>query len=112
MILKLSDLQRSLDLSLATTHGPSRIFVIVARYCTTAVWRDDVDRFRSSRLTLSSLSTFVRAFCSYAYWNTALGLAERAMDVRARMIKMKLWLDGLRKGGLSAAANEAAGLQL
>jgi hypothetical protein len=36
MILKLSDLQRSLDQSLATTHGQSRIFVIVARYCAKA----------------------------------------------------------------------------
>lgn len=36
MILKLSDLQRSLDQSLATTHGQSRIFIIVARYCAKA----------------------------------------------------------------------------
>lgn len=36
MILKLSDLQRSLDQSLATTHGQSRVFVIVARYCAKA----------------------------------------------------------------------------
>ena len=50
MILKLSDLQRrvqsqhklrhltsrSLDASLATTHGQSRIFLIVARYCAKA----------------------------------------------------------------------------
>jgi aarF domain-containing kinase len=50
MILKLSDLQRrvqaevmecrlndrSLDFSLATTHGQSRIFLIVARYCAKA----------------------------------------------------------------------------
>jgi aarF domain-containing kinase len=36
MILKLSDLQRSLDQSLATTHGQSRIYVIIARYCAEA----------------------------------------------------------------------------
>lgn len=36
MILKLSDLQRSLDQSLHTTHGQSRIFIIVARYCAKA----------------------------------------------------------------------------
>lgn len=36
MILKLSDLQRSLDQSLSTTHGQSRIFIIVARYCAQA----------------------------------------------------------------------------
>jgi len=50
MILKLSDLQRyvlacscsvcadkrSLDFSLATTHGQSRIFLIVAQYCAKA----------------------------------------------------------------------------
>lgn len=110
MILKLSDLQRSLDLSLATTHGPSRIFVIVARYCTQAVWRDDLAQFRTNGLSVASLRSLVCSFWAYAYWNTALGLAERLMDVRARMIKIRLWIDGLRKGGLSAAANEAAGL--
>jgi aarF domain-containing kinase len=46
MILKLSDLQRSLDQSLATTHGQSRIFVIVARYCA-----------KAGKLTLSSLDS-------------------------------------------------------
>lgn len=36
MILKLSDLQRSLDISLATTHGPNRIYLIVGQYCAKA----------------------------------------------------------------------------
>lgn len=68
MILKLNDLQRSLDQSLATTHGAvsfssflfllhiyhltrlstpsqppaqSRIYIIVARFCAFTAWQDD-----------------------------------------------------------------------
>lgn len=36
MILKLSDLQRSLDYSLATTHGQYRVYVIIGHYCSKA----------------------------------------------------------------------------
>ncbi|TXT16077.1 hypothetical protein VHUM_00580 [Vanrija humicola] len=36
MILKLSDLQRSLDNSLATTHGPNRLYLILGQYCAQA----------------------------------------------------------------------------
>lgn len=36
MILKLSDLQRSLDYSLSTTHSVNRIYIIVGQYCTAA----------------------------------------------------------------------------
>lgn len=36
MILKLSDLQRSLDISLATTHGPNRVYIIIGQYCAQA----------------------------------------------------------------------------
>jgi hypothetical protein len=51
MILKLSDLQRSLDQSLETTHGQSRIFVIVARYCAKA--GKQAHPVLESRLTIS-----------------------------------------------------------
>lgn len=36
MILKLSDLQRSLDYSLATTHGQYRVYIIIGHYCAEA----------------------------------------------------------------------------
>jgi aarF domain-containing kinase len=36
MILKLSDLQRSLDYSLATTHGQYRVYMIIGEYCAEA----------------------------------------------------------------------------
>ncbi|WVR04771.1 hypothetical protein IAU60_001783 [Kwoniella sp. DSM 27419] len=114
MILKLSDLQRSLDESLATTHGQSRIFVIVARYCAKAVWQDDIQTIRRTLLTtgasLRLLRELVSASWNYTYWNTTLGLAEWGMDLRARWIKVSLWFTGLGKGGLKAAEDEMAGL--
>ncbi|OWZ34079.1 Atypical/ABC1/ABC1-B protein kinase [Cryptococcus neoformans] len=114
MILKLSDLQRSLDQSLATTHGQSRVFVIVARYCAKAIWQADYANFRKSLSTqgfsLSLFKSFINSFFDYAYWNTTLGLVELGLDARARSIKIVLWFDGLVKGGLKAAEAEMAGL--
>lgn len=114
MILKLSDLQRSLDQSLATTHGQSRVFVIVARYCAKAIWQADYANFRKSLSTqgfsVSLFKSFINSFFDYAYWNTTLGLVELGLDARARSIKIVLWFDGLVKGGLKAAEAEMAGL--
>lgn len=137
MILKLSDLQRSLDQSLVTTHGQSRVFVIVARYCakagtslaffttrdlifadisTQTVWQADYANFRKSLSTqgfsLNLFKSFISSFFDYAYWNTTLGLVELGLDARARSIKIALWFDGLVKGGLKAAEAEMAGLSL
>lgn len=131
MILKLSDLQRSLDVSLATTHGPvslarayvsitanvqTRIFVIVARYCADAVWQADLQDFRntvqSTGVTLSSTAFIVRSFFSHLYWSTALGTAERYMDLRAQWVKINLWLKGWSKGGIAVAEEMSAGLEV
>lgn len=106
MILKLSDLQRSLDHSLHTTHGTTRIFVIVARYCAEAVWQDDKATYQRTR----QLRPFIRACFSHLYWATAFGVTERIMDIRARWIKVGLWVHGLAQGGLTAAARQAAGI--
>lgn len=136
MILKLSDLQRSLDQSLATTHGQSRVFIIVARYCakagtspaffptliyladilTQTVWQADYADFRktlsTSGFSLDLFKNFIGSFFDYAYWNATLGLVELGLDARARSIKIALWFDGLAKGGLKAAEAEMAGLSL
>lgn len=42
MILKLSDLQRSLDYSLSTTHSVNRIYIIIGQYCTLAGTLTDI----------------------------------------------------------------------
>jgi aarF domain-containing kinase len=44
MVLKLNDLTRHLDHALMTTHSNIRIFIITAKYCTYAVWRDERQR--------------------------------------------------------------------
>ncbi|ODN79431.1 hypothetical protein L202_03415 [Cryptococcus amylolentus CBS 6039] len=116
MILKLSDLQRSLDQSLHTTHGQSRVFVIVAQYCAKSIWQGDCATFKRSLsvegFSFKALRSFLGAFFNYAYWNTSLSIVEMALDMRARSVKVGLWLDGLGKGGLKAAEDEMAGLPL
>jgi aarF domain-containing kinase len=108
MILKLSDLQRSLDHSLHTTHGTTRIFVIVARYCAEAVWQDDKALYRRT----GELRPFIKACFSHVYWATTFGVAEKVMDLRARWVKMTLWVRGLAQGGWEAAGRQAAGIDL
>ena len=39
-------------------------------------------------------------------------MVEWGMDLRARAVKLCLWVNGLSKGGLSSAAAEMAGLRL
>jgi aarF domain-containing kinase len=56
------------------------------------------------------ISSFTSSLSAYLYWNLGLGLVERAMDVRARFVKMQLWAHGLVTGGLKKAEAEMAGL--
>lgn len=116
MILKLNDLTRGLDVSLATTHGPSRVFVIVARACSYAVWEDDKlqlsQRLRREGLSWGIASSFLRGWLSFHYYFTGLRLIEFGMDARAKLIKIGLWVDGLRQGGWQGAFRAAAGLQV
>lgn len=92
----------------------TRIFVIVARYCADAVWQADKLDFRKAvheqGFSLSLTASLIRSFFSHLYWSSALGAAERYMDLRAQVVKIQLWVDGWRKGGLEAADKQVAGL--
>ena len=107
---------RSLDQSLSTTHGQSRIFLIVAQYCAESIWQADRQALRQQRQaggwSVSLLKGYCSAWLSFAYWHTSFSLAEWAMDVRARWIKVGLWVHGLSRGGLKAAGEEMAGLRV
>jgi aarF domain-containing kinase len=115
MILKLSDLQRSLDYSLSTTHSAHRIYIIIGQFCTQAVW--DADRTRIGReygqmgLSLPLIREIVGAWWSYASNTVFFGVLGWGMDVDARWRKMTLWLHGLTHGGLNTASLEVAGLK-
>lgn len=115
MILKLSDLQRSLDNSLHTTHGQSRVFMIVARYCAEAAYRADLadlrGRWRAEGLSWGVMKGWVGAVWTYVGWRVELGLAEGWTEVRARGVKVGLFFRGLGRGGLGEAEQVMAGLR-
>ena len=124
-------LTSSLDESLSTTHGGSRVFVIIARYCAVAgeletvdhtetsdlqtVWQSDVLRFRNSirtnGLSVRDLTSIVDSLWSYVYWSSVLGLAEWGMNLRAKGVMIGLFARGLSRGGLIEAKAEMAGLR-
>ncbi|TKY88530.1 hypothetical protein EX895_002518 [Sporisorium graminicola] len=121
MVLKLNDLTRSLDASLHTTHGSTRPFLIAARLCALAVYRDDLKQLREKRNSgraslLTSLSLwkdYFRAWWSYVYFYRGLALIEIASDIRARWTKIvQFGSNRVGKGGSAEKAKSAAaGLQ-
>jgi aarF domain-containing kinase len=135
MILKLSDLQRSLDASLATTHGQYRVYIIIGEFCAKAgkfkhkskpqspqlptdgtVWQNAVADFkrewRTHGLSAHLFTNLARAWLARAYYDAFFGTLELGMDFTARIRKVGLWVHGFRKGGLQAAAQEMAGLRV
>ncbi|KAL4073963.1 ABC1 family-domain-containing protein [Scleroderma citrinum] len=91
MVLKLNDLTRSLDRALATTHSNARIFLITAKYCMAAVWRDDRRRIQEQGLGVYGLFGYVWHLLS-GWWHytkgyTTMTIVENVMDVQAFSVK-------------------------
>jgi len=59
---------------------------------------------------LSAIPALAGSFTSFLWWSVTLGTVERVMDMRARWVKINLWLHGLATGGFSKAQAEMAGL--
>ena len=117
MVLKLNDLTRSLDASLHTTHGSTRPFLIAARLCALAVYRDDLKQLKERRTSgraslLTSLSLwrdYFRAWWSYVYFYRGLAMIEIASDIRARWKKIvQFGSNRVGKGGSAEKAKSAA----
>ncbi|KAG1742820.1 ABC1 family-domain-containing protein [Suillus lakei] len=124
MVMKLNDLARHLDHSLATTHSSVRIFLITSKYCMKAVWQDEKNRFRegglgfgsflgsawcveSSTLTTHLIASTCRTF---ATGYSKITFIERMMDMQASLVKSSAWLRGFYSRGLAGAHDAAAGL--
>lgn len=115
MVLKLNDLTRGLDHALATTHSSIRIFLITAKYCTYAVWRDDrqriIDRMRENGLlSLSDLREYFVCWWRFEKMYRTLIMVETWMDLQAYKVKTLAWLHGLWTMGFEGARKAAAGL--
>ncbi|KAJ6499273.1 ABC1-domain-containing protein [Mycena sanguinolenta] len=114
MILKLNDLTRSLDHALMTTHSNTRIFLVSAKYCATAVWHDDrkrlIDKMHDRGfVTLGILVQYLQCWWNFQTIYSKMLFLEQLMDVQAFGVKTQAWIRGLAKG-LRGAQNAAAGL--
>lgn len=91
MVLKLNDLTRSLDANLHTTHGPARPFIITARYCALAVWKDDKDslrrRWSEDGISFTLLRDWLSAWSNYLYFYRGLSFFEALGDLNAERRK-------------------------
>ncbi|KAG1802852.1 ABC1 family-domain-containing protein [Suillus plorans] len=107
MVMKLNDLARHLDHSLATTHSSVRIFLITSKYCMKAVWQDEKNRFREGGLGLGS---FLGSAWAFATEYSKITFIELMMDWQASLVKSSAWLRGFYSRGLAGAHDAAAGL--
>ncbi|KAG2059162.1 ABC1-domain-containing protein [Suillus hirtellus] len=107
MVMKLNDLARHLDHSLATTHSSVRIFLITSKYCLKAVWQDEKNRFREGGLGLGS---FLGSAWAFATEYSKITFIEMMMDWQASLVKSSAWLRGFYSRGLAGAHDAAAGL--
>lgn len=83
LILKTNDLTRSLDENLQTRQGPARSFLILARYCSRTVFREQVEEIRqrgsplwpgNAARMLAAWVGFVRVGCKLELFELWLGL--------------------------------------
>ncbi|KAH9040174.1 ABC1-domain-containing protein [Lactarius pseudohatsudake] len=115
MVFKLNDLTRSLDHALATTHSKVRVFVVVAKYCTAAVWEDErqtiFDGMRGSGLLSPGiLAEYFGAWWRFERLYCGLVVLEWYMDIHAQARKFTAWFRGLYRTGFEGAHKAAAGL--
>lgn len=85
-----SDLTRALDSSLQTTHGVSRIFLIVAHYCARAIYDarlNDLAADYNTWLSPGYIWQSMAAWVAYQRWNFGLWIVELGSDIKADAIK-------------------------
>ncbi|KAF8210303.1 ABC1 family-domain-containing protein [Mycena galopus ATCC 62051] len=115
MILKLNDLTRSLDHALMTTHSNTRIFLVSAKYCATAVWHDDRRRIINKMHDRGFLTVGILVQYLQCWWTVAEGnvrkfqkiyskmvFLEQLLDIRAFTVKSEAWIRGLAAKGYMA----------
>ncbi|KIJ39920.1 hypothetical protein M422DRAFT_32521 [Sphaerobolus stellatus SS14] len=117
MLLKLNDLTRSLDHALATTHSSVRVFLITARYCTLAVWRDERQRLlnrlaEEGIFSVGILFEYFRHWWKFQWLYQRLRVTELYMDTEAKYVLTKDWARGLWRRGFEGARRAAAGLEV
>lgn len=116
MVLKINDLLRSLDANLHTTHGPTRPFIITARYCALAVHQNDekklAERWRNDGFSFGLIKAYASSWSNYIYFYDGLLLLERVSDISARIRKCFAYFRALCSVGFDtrAAHRAAAGL--
>jgi aarF domain-containing kinase len=92
MVLKLNDLARSLDANLHTTHGHARPFIITARYCALAVWKDDRqslrERWQKEGFSFRLVGDWISSWANYIYFYRGLSFFEALSDMNASRRKI------------------------
>jgi len=74
LILKTNDLTRSLDENLQTGRGPERTFLIMARYCSRAIYDETLENINAHG-GLLKVGNFFEWICAlWHYWRVEMKL--------------------------------------
>ncbi|TIA87990.1 hypothetical protein E3P99_02851 [Wallemia hederae] len=114
MVLKLNDLTRHLDTSLHTTHGPTRVFLIIGQYCERSNHRATLAEIASRwsnngasvAILWSYLTEYLRHFKTSIAFSTLAGL----QDVKSNLVIWSKWSYALCAHGFEGASKVAAGI--
>ncbi|TIB93814.1 ABC1-domain-containing protein [Wallemia mellicola] len=115
MVLKLNDLTRHLDTSLHTTHGSTRVFLIIGQYCEKSNHRATLQEISrrwtengvSINLFWSYLKEYLRHFRSSITFSTLAGL----QDLKSALVIWSTWSYALYARGFEGASKVAAGIE-
>lgn len=86
LILKTNDLTRSLDESLQTGKGPERTFLIMARYCSRAVYEETMESIKTHGGLLKVDNFFHWIHAVWHYWR---------VEMKLKMFESALFWKGL-----------------
>jgi len=115
MVLKLNDLTRSLDHALSTTHSKVRVFLITAKYCAYAVWKDEqrwlLNRYRNGGFpSLRLLKEYFFCLWKYGIIYSQMTVLETIQDLQGFLVRTVAWCNGLRSNGFAGAYRAESGL--
>ncbi|TIB57611.1 hypothetical protein E3P78_04151 [Wallemia ichthyophaga] len=115
MVLKLNDLTRHLDTSLHTTHGPTRVFLIIGQYCEKsnhrATLKDISRRWSETGVSLSIFWSYLKEYLRHVRTSVAFSTLAGLQDVKATYVIWSKWLHALYARGFDGASKVAAGIE-
>ena len=115
MVLKLNDLTRHLDSSLHTTHGSTRVFLIIGKYCEASSHRATLseisNRYSHNGLSINILWSYFKEYVRHFKSNITFSTIAGLQDLKSTFVIWGTWTYALCSKGFEGASIVAAGIE-